>query len=416
MANISTINLPIVDYDTVDDILVNGNGTTGRIKKVSLLKKIGDWSSITNKPFDNIEQLYFRTNEDDYGNNILTLSDDIIAAIQKVNTLSTSIEDLQENKHSHTNFDVINKFNVNNDNKLMWNDIVVGSDYTLPIATTTELGGVKVDGSSITIDDNGVIHGANTYTLPVATKDNIGGVKPDGKTLSVEDDGTLQVVNSAGISEWEQNTDYEVGNIVFNEVTIYKCIENHTSTDTFDATKWLSFTGEKGNVGEQGFSPITTVEQTDTGVKISITDAYGTTTGTLSNGIDGKDGTNGTDGITPHIDDNNNHWFIGETDTGVVAKGTTKVITSAVIYSGTLLVNGWAGDIAPYTQTVSFEGITEQARPYVNLKISDDITTGIEEMNQWSYITKAKTTDGQIVFYCYQNKPTIDLNFEAEVR
>lgn len=34
-----------------------------------------------------------------------------------------------------------------------------------------------------------------------------------------------------------------------------------------------------------------------------------------------SDGKDGTDGITPHIDETTKHWFIGETDTGVLAEG-----------------------------------------------------------------------------------------------
>lgn len=49
--------------------------------------------------------------------------------------------------------------------------------YSLPIASTTILGGVKVDGVTITIDANGVISGANTYVLPTATSTILGGVK-----------------------------------------------------------------------------------------------------------------------------------------------------------------------------------------------------------------------------------------------
>ena len=52
--------------------------------------------------------------------------------------------------------------------------------YSLPIATTTILGGVKVDGVTITIDANGVISGANTYVLPTATSTILGGVKIGG--------------------------------------------------------------------------------------------------------------------------------------------------------------------------------------------------------------------------------------------
>ena len=58
--------------------------------------------------------------------------------------------------------------------------------YTLPIATTSALGGVKVDGTSITINSTtGVISGSNQYTLPIATTSALGGVKVDGTTILI---------------------------------------------------------------------------------------------------------------------------------------------------------------------------------------------------------------------------------------
>lgn len=66
---------------------------------------------------------------------------------------------------------------------------------------------------------------------------------------------------------------------------------------------------------------------TDTGVKaegVDGKDGYTPVKGVDyfdgKDGSDGKDGQNGVDGITPHIGDNDN-WWIGNTDTGVKAKG-----------------------------------------------------------------------------------------------
>jgi len=61
----------------------------------------------------------------------------------------------------------------------------ITQQYTLPTASTTVLGGVKVDGSSINIDANGVISGASTYTLPTASTTVLGGVKVDGTTITI---------------------------------------------------------------------------------------------------------------------------------------------------------------------------------------------------------------------------------------
>jgi hypothetical protein len=62
--------------------------------------------------------------------------------------------------------------------------ISAASAYTLPTATTSVLGGVKVDGTSITIN-NGIISGASTYTLPTATTSVLGGVKVDGTSIII---------------------------------------------------------------------------------------------------------------------------------------------------------------------------------------------------------------------------------------
>jgi hypothetical protein len=56
--------------------------------------------------------------------------------------------------------------------------------YSLPTASTSVIGGVRVDGTSITIN-NGVISGSNQYTLPIATASILGGVKPDGTTITI---------------------------------------------------------------------------------------------------------------------------------------------------------------------------------------------------------------------------------------
>lgn len=56
--------------------------------------------------------------------------------------------------------------------------------------------------------------------------------------------------------------------------------------------------GEQGLVGDQG-------PQGEPGIP----------------GRDGTDGADGQDGVTPHIDSQSGHWFIGDTDTGVKAQG-----------------------------------------------------------------------------------------------
>jgi hypothetical protein len=62
--------------------------------------------------------------------------------------------------------------------------ILKATGYTLPTASTSTLGAVKVDGSTITIN-NGVISGSSSYSLPTASTTTLGGVKVDGSTITI---------------------------------------------------------------------------------------------------------------------------------------------------------------------------------------------------------------------------------------
>ena len=51
------------------------------------------------------------------------------------------------------------------------------ASFSLPTASTTVLGGVRVDGTTVTINGSGVISAASAYTLPSASSTVLGGVK-----------------------------------------------------------------------------------------------------------------------------------------------------------------------------------------------------------------------------------------------
>lgn len=70
-----------------------------------------------------------------------------------------------------------------------------GESYVLPTATTSVLGGVKVDGTTITITD-GVISSSYTYSLPTASTTVTGGIKIDGVTLAFNGSGQLYYTGS----------------------------------------------------------------------------------------------------------------------------------------------------------------------------------------------------------------------------
>lgn len=78
-----------------------------------------------------------------------------------------------------------------------------GESYSLPTATTTDLGGVKIDGTTITIDGNGVI----SSTLPTATTTDLGGVKIDGTTITIDVDGVISSTATGDVSKAASSTD-----------------------------------------------------------------------------------------------------------------------------------------------------------------------------------------------------------------
>ena len=82
--------------------------------------------------------------------------------------LSVSGEQIEESvgkSHEHSNSDVLDKLSDDN-GTLQYNgsDITGGSSYTLPTASTTVLGGVKGDGTTITVNPDGIISATSTGT------------------------------------------------------------------------------------------------------------------------------------------------------------------------------------------------------------------------------------------------------------
>ena len=71
--------------------------------------------------------------------------------------------------------------------------------YTLPVATTSVLGGVIPDGTTITVDGNGNIAAIpGGYTLPIASSTVLGGIKI-GAGLSIDAGGVVTVASGGSV-------------------------------------------------------------------------------------------------------------------------------------------------------------------------------------------------------------------------
>lgn len=75
--------------------------------------------------------------------------------------------------------------------------------YHLPIASATQLGGIKV-GDNLTIEEDGTLNADPAgYTLPAATASTLGGIKV-GSKLSISD-GVLSVITDSSLSSTSTN-------------------------------------------------------------------------------------------------------------------------------------------------------------------------------------------------------------------
>lgn len=78
-----------------------------------------------------------------------------------------------------------------------WNSLQYqASTYVLPTSSVAVLGGVRIDGTTITISPSGIISAAinSAYVLPTATTSVLGGVKVDGTSISVDGSGVITTI------------------------------------------------------------------------------------------------------------------------------------------------------------------------------------------------------------------------------
>lgn len=338
--DLSVLDLPIATTITDDDYIfsiVSSKAT--RLKWSSLIKNVNAWDGITDKPFDSYDDTYFTVKSNDDGTKSISLlasvyqqlhtheNADILNAlnvykdelyygdsqimldltydkligkpydsmsndftIADVTTDDTIIKQLQlaqtvQNKlHSHDNKATIDKFGVNSNGKLTWDSNIVGSDYVLPVASTSVLGGVRVDGTTITVDDDGTIHGASQGL--------------DFNALST----AMITGTQSGII-----VTADTENSRFNfEVT-------GIPTITIDSEGYWTIDGDRGT---------------------NPTKAQG------EKGADGTNGINGKDGASPTIDPTTKNWIVGTVDTGVKAEAQSNYFYTGTEFPTSDLIDG----------------------------------------------------------------------------
>lgn len=89
---------------------------------------------------------------------------------------------------------------------------------------------------------------------------------------------------------------------------------------------------------------------------------------------------------------------------------------STEVYNGVFLVNDWEYVTATgtYKQEISIAGITGNFPVIIDLVVSASAEVGLEEQAEWSKITKVVADTGKIIAECYDEAPTLALNFQVK--
>lgn len=93
----------------------------------------------------------------------------------------------------------------------------------------------------------------------------------------------------------------------------------------------------------------------------------------------------------------------------IVDKSNKKITWTAT------LDTTWIGNEAPYTKTVSLQGMQSSYIPILDIIYSNNNTTAIAELEEFSKIKKIVSNDGNIVLTCFEEKPEMNLNVRIEV-
>ena len=338
---------------------------------------IGDWNTLTNKPFESFSE------------------DDFVIDESNVVSVGTSIKN---QLHTHDNKEVIDKFSVNTNGNLLFNGQAVKADGI----DFTALSGMLVQGDNITITPN---TDSNTITISATIPETginfteLSSMLVQGENISIVTDESAQTItlNASGIDFTALSTAMTTGTL--SGISITADTENSRfnfevtgiPTIAIDSEGYWTINGERGSNptkaqgenGDDGYSPSISLVTTGTGVEINVTNKDGTQRATVLNGENGKD-------------------------------GITTIQTSKVDKTCTFLATGWSSTV-PYTQTVAVEGITESLNPRIDIIVSDNVVTGKKEEIAFSYVTKVTTGDGILTAYCYETKPDVDLNIMIEV-
>ena len=195
------------------------------------------------------------------------------------------------------------------------------NNYSLPTATGSALGGVKV-GSNLNIDSNGVLSAASSYSLPTASQSTLGGVKV-GTNLTIDNNGVLSATQLSLTSSNINAVYGDTTQLILGAGTNDAALKLYYGTGS--GTSYGVITADNG-VHLQ-FDGANKLETTTNGIKIN-------------GGLQDKDGELGTNGQVLSSTGTELNWVNPSAYTLPTADGSTlggiKVGTNLTIDNGVL--------------------------------------------------------------------------------
>ena len=83
-------------------------------------------------------------------------------------------------------------------------------------------------------------------------------------------------------------------------------------------------------------------------------------------------------------------------------------VSASKYYTVILKASDWSSS-APYTQTISIEGIKDADNPIIDINMSDTTNNSADLLKAWMLVGRVATNNDSITAYCYEEKPEMDI-------
>ena len=85
------------------------------------------------------------------------------------------------------------------------------------------------------------------------------------------------------------------------------------------------------------------------------------------------------------------------------------------VKTATIPSSGWSSS-APYTQTINVSGIASNDTPVISMQVTGSPSAAtVKNMSKsYGYIDRAVSGNGNITFYCYNKKPSVNISISIK--